>query len=102
MIDSCEGNRKKADLWLIGEGFSEFAARHGNLVSVKARLELKAVDAATGQVLAIDRQTSVEVDLTEQIAAKAALQGAAADIAERILPKLVKPETGKKRASRKK
>jgi hypothetical protein len=33
--------------------------------------------------------TAVVVDLTEQIAGKAALQEAAAQIAERILPKLI-------------
>jgi hypothetical protein len=96
----------KAEILLIGEGFSEFATRHGNLISVKARLEVKAVDAKTGQVVAIDRQTAVEVDLTEQIAGKAALQEAAAEIAERLLPKIVelKPEkkgSPKKAASKK-
>ena len=80
---------KKADILIEGEGFSEFAMRHGNLVSVKARLEVKAVDPQTDKVIATDRQTAVVVDLTEQIAGKAALQKAAAQIAERLLPKLV-------------
>ncbi len=79
-----------ADVLIQGEGFSEFALRRGNLVSVKARLEVKAVDRATGEVIATDRQTAVVVDLTEQIAGKAALQEAAAVIAERLLPKIVK------------
>jgi TolB-like protein len=96
VIDPDEGDGRGAEVLIIGEGFSEFATRHGNLVSVKARLEVKAVDAATGRVLAIDRQTAVEVDLTEQIAGKAALQEAAADIAERLLPKIVGPKTAKK------
>ncbi len=81
---------KKADITLEGEGFSEFAMRHGNLVSVKARLEIKASDHAAGKIVANDRQTAVVVDLTEQIAGKAAIQEAAAQIAERLLPKLVK------------
>lgn len=34
----------KADIKLTGEGFSEFAMRMGNLTSVKARVELKAVN----------------------------------------------------------
>ena len=89
VIDPKSGSVGRADLKIVGEGFSEFAGRRGNLISVKARLEVKAVDPDTGRVVAVDRQTSVEVDLTEQIAGKTALQKAAADIAERMLPKVV-------------
>lgn len=89
VIDPKAGD-KKAEIAIEGEGFSEFAMRRGNLVSVKARLEVKAIDRVSGKVLATDRQTAVVVDLTEQIAGKAALQEAAAQIAERMLPKLVK------------
>ena len=38
----------------------------------------------------VNRQTSVAVDITEQTAAKTALQNAAAELAERLLPKLAK------------
>jgi len=89
VIDATSGDRRQADILITGEGFSEFAMRRGNMVSVKARLEVKAVDRATDTIIAIDRQTAVVVDLTEQIAGKAALQEAAAAIAERMLPKLV-------------
>lgn len=89
VIDAKTGAAKQADLMIEGEGFSEFAMRRGNLVSVKARLEVKVVDRATDKVIAADRQVAVEVDLTEQIAGKKALQRAAAEIAERLLPKLV-------------
>jgi hypothetical protein len=88
VIDAARAPAGKADVIVTGEGVSEFASRHGNLVSVKARLEVKAVDRVTGQVVAAERQTSVVVDLTEQIAAKTAMQQAAAAIAERLLPKL--------------
>jgi TolB-like protein len=98
VIDPDEGRPSQADILLTGEGFSEFAARHGNLISVKARVELKAVDNKTAQVLAIDRQTAVVVDLTEQVAGKTALQEAAAQLAERLLPKLVQTEPKKKAA----
>jgi len=97
VIDRKEGNRNAADVLLIGEGFSQFASRHGNLISVKARLEVKALDRATGKVLAVDRQVSVSVDLAEQIAGKTALQEAAATIAARLLPKIVKSDRKKKK-----
>lgn len=89
VVDPDSGRRKDADILIEGEGFSEFAMRRGNLVSVKARLEVKAIDPKTDKVIATDRQTAVVVDLTEQIAGKAALQKAAAQIAERLLPKLI-------------
>jgi TolB-like protein len=92
VLDPATSTDGKADVILSGEGFSEFAGRHGNLVSVKARVEIKAVDRRTGVVLAVDRQTARVVDLTEQIAGKAALQEAAAAIAERMLPRLAQVE----------
>ncbi len=90
VLDGDAATRSDADIVITGEGFSEFAMRRGNMVSVKARLEVKAVDRKTDKVLAIDRETAVVVDLTEQVAGKAALQEAAARIAERLLPKLMK------------
>jgi TolB-like protein len=89
VIDPEAPEAKRADILIEGEGFSEFAVRRGNLISVKARLEVKAINRETGEIMATDRQTAVEVDLTEQIAGKKALQIASATIAERILPKLV-------------
>jgi hypothetical protein len=64
---------------------------------VKARLEVKALDRASGKVLAVGRQTSVAVDLAEHIAGKTALQDAAVSIAERILPTLAGPAKGKRK-----
>ena len=88
LIDTEEGMRSKADVLIVGEAFSETATRHGNLISVKARVELKVIDRKTDKILAVDRQTALVVDLTENIAGKAAIQEAAAILAERILPKL--------------
>ena len=92
LVDPEEGNKGKADILITGEGISETAGRVGGMVSVRARVELKAVDRKTGKVIATDRQTALVVDLSEQIAGKQALQDAAAMLAERILPKLVKAE----------
>lgn len=77
------------DMVLIGEGISQFASRTGDLVSSRARVELEALDPKTGKALAVDRETFVGVDLSEQIAAKSALQEAASRLALRIIPDAV-------------
>jgi len=89
LLDPKEAPAKWVDVRIEGEALSELAVRIGNLISVKARLEIKAIDPASGEILAVDRQTTVAVDLTEQIAAKTALQEAGAAVAERLLPKLI-------------
>lgn len=96
VIDSQEGRKSEADILLIGEGLSQFAARHENLVSVKGRVELRAVDRETGRVLASDRQTAIGVDLAEQLASKNALQDASLDVAARVLAKIANKATSKK------
>ena len=80
----------KADIEITGEALSEMGMRKGNLVSCKARVEIKVRERNTGNLLFVDRQTSVAVDLSEQVAAKTALQKAALELAERVLPKLAR------------
>jgi curli biogenesis system outer membrane secretion channel CsgG len=89
VIDPEVGAKSKGDIFITGEAFSEFAGRRGGLSSVKARVEVKAIDRKTDRVIAVDRQTVVVVDVSEQIAGKSALQEGAAAIAERLLPKLL-------------
>lgn len=80
---------QKADVEITGEAFSAYGLRKGNLISCKARVEVKA-QRRTGEVIGVDRQTSVAVDIAEQTAAKTALQQAAAELAERLLPRIAK------------
>ncbi len=86
VVDDLSTN--KANVAITGEAFSEFGMQKGNLKSCRARIEIKARDVTSGKILDIDRQTSVGVDLAEHVAAKTALQNAADDLAERIIPKL--------------
>lgn len=79
----------KADVIVLGEAFSEFGTRTGNLVSSKARVEIQVIDRLTGKILAIDRETNTAVDLSEHIAAKTAIQEATADMAARLIPEFV-------------
>jgi hypothetical protein len=78
----------KVDIAITGEAFSEFGMQKGNLKSCRARIEIKAHDVASGKIISVARQTSVAVDLAEHIAAKTALENAADELAERLLPKL--------------
>ncbi len=87
VIDKEEGDISNVKYKILGQGFSEFATRTRDLISVKARLEIKVLD-QNGEVIAIDSQTTVKVDLNEILAGKAALQEAARLIAERIIPTL--------------
>lgn len=80
---------EKPDIEITGEAFSAFGLRKGNLISCKARIELKA-QRHGGEIIAVDRQTSVAVDIAEQIAAKTALQNAAGELADRLLPNLAR------------
>jgi hypothetical protein len=85
LIDA--GSTNRADVEITGDAFSAYGTRKGNLISCKSRVEVKA-HKKNGDLIAMDRQTSVAVDIAEQTAAKTALQNAAAEMAERLLPKL--------------
>lgn len=87
VLDSSE-TAKRPDVQITGEAFSEMGMRKGNLVSGLARVEIKAVNAKTGDLIAVDRQRGVAVDLGENVAAKEALQNAGWDIIVRLIPKI--------------
>ena len=78
--------KQKPDIEVTGEAFSAHGFRKGNLVICRARLELKARDVESGKILFTSSQTSVAADITEQTAAKTALENAALEIAGRLLP----------------
>ncbi len=63
-----------ADVVVVGEAFSEFALRTGDLVTCTGRAEVNVIDRHTGKVLLADRQTQRAVDVAETTAGKAALE----------------------------
>jgi len=85
LVDS--GSTNRADVLITGDAFSAYGTRKGNLISCKSRVEVKALR-QNGDLITVDRQTSVAVDIAEQTAAKTALQNAAVGLAERLLVKL--------------
>lgn len=86
------GSTLKPDIEISGQAFSAFGMQKGNLISCKSRIELKVREVATGNILLVDRQTSVGVDLAEQTAAKTALENAADELADRIIPELARAD----------
>lgn len=77
------------EIIIVGEGIAEPATRAGDMVSSRARVELKAFDIRTGKLLASDRETQSATGINEALASKAALEQAAARIACRILPEAI-------------
>ena len=88
IIDPLATNRP-ADVEVTGEAFSEFGLRKGNLVSSKARVEIKALARASGEVVLVDRESTVAVDLGAESAGKAALAKGAAKLTERLVPAIL-------------
>ncbi len=84
---------KKVDYLLEGDGVSAFAARMQNLVSCRARVELRLIATPGRSVTLSDKGVAAKIDLVEQLAAKAALEEAAQDAVDIILLRLAR-QTG--------
>lgn len=91
IVDKDSQKAARAQVLLTGNGFSEYTMRRGELLGVKARLEVKAVEQHSGKILAAERQSEMVVDVSEITAAKNALAQCADRIAQRMLPQLVLP-----------
>jgi len=91
VIDPAHSTRRP-DIRILGEAFSEVGMRRGDLVACRARLEVKLIRTADGQLLHADRSTAVAVDLAEHVAAKEALARTARQTAEAIVRHLVPTE----------
>ena len=89
VIDSEDANSVRADVIIKGQALSEFATRRDDLVSVKCRVEVKAMQQADGKLLTSDAETAMSVGLAEQIAAKSGLQATARTLVGRVVTKLV-------------
>ena len=86
------GSAQKPEVEISGEAFSAYGMQKGNLISCKSRIELQSPirRGHRGNLLVVDRQTSVGMDIAEQTAAKTALENAADELAERVIPQLAK------------
>lgn len=89
VIDGASPQAATADVLIKGEALSEVATRRDDLVSVKCRVEAKAVLRADAKVVTSDAETSMSVGLGEQLAAKSGLGASARVLVGRLIPKLV-------------
>ena len=80
---------KDADLIVVGEAFSQFALRTGELVTCAARAEINLIERHTGRIVLADRSTDRAVDLAEHIAGKTAIQKAGRRLGLTVCRKLV-------------
>ncbi len=82
-----------ADYVIVGEAFSEFAIRTGDLVTCTARAEINVISRKTGAIVLADRHTTRAVDLAENTAGKTALQLAGRRLGLEVCRKLAEQKT---------
>lgn len=80
---------KDLDYLIYGEAISELGDRVGAFRGVRARVEVKVVDVRSGRVVFSDSAYAGATDLAESIAGKKALQIAANEVADKLLPRLL-------------
>lgn len=80
----------KADILVVGEAFSQGVGTVGNLVSCRARCEIKAVRRDSGEIIAAVGKQAGGLDLSEEMAAKTALDSAGTSAAKELMDRLCK------------
>jgi|GEM_PF-2798172 hypothetical protein len=91
------------EVLVYGEGFAEAGARLGNLATSRARVEIRAVDTRSGDVIFSRSASAGAGDASPAVAAKAALEKAAHHVAAKLIPSLASrpaPATGPEAAAR--
>jgi hypothetical protein len=73
--------QKGADVLIYGEAISEHGAGLGEFEGCRARVELKAIDTKSGEILLSDSAYAGATDLAETVAGKKAIQNAADKLA---------------------
>jgi len=67
----------KSDVIIKGEGFTETSSQRGGILSVRARLEVRAIERSSGKLLYMGHKSSVVLDVSPIVAGKKALENAA-------------------------
>ncbi|MCY7374415.1 MAG: CsgG/HfaB family protein [Pyrinomonadaceae bacterium] len=77
-----------ADIIIIGEAFSELAARQGNLISTRSRVEARAIQTDNARILAADGKFGSGLDIAEFVSAKTALRNAGSQWADYFVTRI--------------
>ena len=83
------GRQHGAEVLIVGEAFSESALQGvmmGGMVSVRGRLQAKAIRTDTGEILAAEEAVAPALDVSEQVAGKKAISKAAVKWTDTALP----------------
>jgi curli biogenesis system outer membrane secretion channel CsgG len=85
MAAAALGKKFGADILIYGEGFSQMVSSDINTVTCRARVEVKAVMTATGEMIATNGMQAGGQDIAESTSAKTALKNAGAMIGDYLL-----------------
>jgi TolB-like protein len=92
--DEKDWTREGVEVVITGNAFSEAATKIGNIVSCSGRVEVNVVNVKNNHLLLAARTTSRAADLSEQIAAKTALQKASHALGIQVLEYFDKQQSG--------
>lgn len=90
LLETGKYAEKKVDFLIEGDGVSAFAARMGNLISCRARVELRVISLPGRSMVVSDKGVAARVDLVEALAAKSALEDASRNATDAALMRLAK------------
>lgn len=82
------GREMEADIMIVGEAFSEDGNRLNNMFSARARVEARAIDVNSGSILATNGAHGSGLDISPNIAGKAALREAGSLMADYFINEL--------------
>ena len=90
LLKSGKYGRDRIDYLLEGEAVSAHAAEIHNLISCRARAELRLITLPGRTITVVEKGVAAKVDLVEALAAKAALEEAGIQATDAVVMRLVK------------
>lgn len=95
LLETGRYGQQKVDFLLEGEGISAHAAEIQGIVSCRARVELRLIAVPGRAVTLSDKGVAARVDLVEALAAKSALEDAAAGALDAVILRQAKAQEAK-------